>query len=76
MDNRNRTPQSEQDRDRQNPSQGSSPGQRQGHNPHHSAIGDQGSRRQQSNDPQKKRNQNTDIDDDRMDEDRDDDQAR
>ena len=42
-----------------------------GHNPHHSAIGEPGSRRQQPNDPQQKRNQNTDVDDDQMDDDRD-----
>ena len=73
MDNRNRTPQSNQDRDGQNATQGSGPGQRQ-HNPHHSAIGEPGSRRQ-SSDPQRDRNnQNTDIDDDQMDGDRDEDQ--
>jgi hypothetical protein len=71
MDNRNRTPQSNQDR--QSASRGSSPGPRQ-HNPHHSAIGEPGSRRQ-SSDPQRERNnQNTDIDDDQMDNDRDEDQ--
>lgn len=45
-----------------------------GHNPHRTAIGEPGSRRQQSNDPPQKRNQHTDVDDDQMDEDRDEDQ--
>jgi hypothetical protein len=64
--------QSQKDRDRQNPTQGSNPGRGQGYNPHHSAVGQPGSKRSQQNDPQPRRNQNDDVDDDLMDEDRDD----
>ena len=68
QENRKGTPQSDQDRGRQNPAQGPNPGS-QGRNPHRSAIGDPGKRSQPA-DQQRKRNQEEEVDNDVMDEDR------